>query len=204
MGRINITPGLVKKLLFIQKHSNKVFISPNGISSRHITIQSQEFCDCSFGIETKEIVEMLKQTEEFEIIENNELEYKYKIFVGDQEGEVCKNIPIFPLSYTFNFQTAICTVKLPHFKSITADDTTVELLNSKLILESRGYIKTRIVFDVQRVDGSEFFRVKVRGLDLKIIEELEGERVLCYFENNLVAFGFEQHVSTAIVIKCIT
>ena len=203
MGRISATPNLIKKLLFIQKHSNKVLISPNGISTRYITVQSVGFSDCTFGIETKELIEMLKHTEEFEIIENNKLEYRYKIHVGIHEGEVCKNIPLFELSYLFNFNTSICTLKLPHFKSITNDETNIEFINGMLICESKGYVQTRIIFDVQRVEGSMYFNIKTRGCDLKIIEDIEGDRVLCYFENSLVVFGFEEGINTAAVIKCI-
>lgn len=203
MGKIQASPNLIKKLLFIQKHCNKVVVSPNGISSRYINVQLACLSDCSFGIETKELVEMLKYTNDFNLIDKKYIEYNYTCFLDDQEAYISKNIPLFDLSYTFNFQSPICTLKLPFFKSISSDETEIEFLNGKLILETRGYIKTRIVFDAQRVEGTEYFRAKAKGTDLKIIEEIEGERVLCYFENSLVIFGFDQDLNTAIVIKCL-
>lgn len=204
MGKIQVSGNLLKRLTFISKHASKVLVAPNGVSSRHITVQSVGISDCTFGIESKELVEMLKHTQEFELVPGIEIKYSYSCNMGEYDAIVTRNIPVFDLQFTFDFQTPICTIKLPIFKSISNDETEVVFSNGKLVLETKSYIKTRLVFASSRVEGIESFCTKVRGNDLKIIEEIEGDRVLCYFEHSLVIFGFDKDISIAVVIKCIS
>lgn len=204
MGKIQANPIFLKRLLFLQRHSSKVLVTQNGVSSRHITIQSPGFSDCSFGIETKELVEMLKHTDTFELNEQSFVKYSYSSNIGEQDATVCRTLPVFNLKNSFDFKESICTIKLPIFKCISGDELLVSFLEGKLVLESNGYVKTRMVFDVNRVEGAELFSAKVKGIDLKIIEEIEGDRVLCYYENSLVVFGFDNDLSMAVVIRCIS
>jgi hypothetical protein len=200
MGKIQVNPFLLKRLQFLQKHANKAQVTRNGIASRHINIDFQGFSNCEFGIETKELNEMLKHTEEFEI-ENNLLKYSYVCGDSDLKARIIKEIPLFDLAYLFNFNTPISSLKLPFFKLISTDETSITFSDGKLIFETNEYVKTRLIKQVQLVDGLNSFRVKAKGSDLKIIEEIEGARVLCYFDESLVVLGYENDICLAVVIK---
>jgi len=115
--------------------------------------------------------------------------------------KIIKYADLFDLKYNFNFVNPAVTLKLLDFNVISANDTDLVFKENKIILQTSGHISTRLVFDVAKIDGIDYFKVKVRGNELKIICELEGDKALCYHGNFLVAYGFENDVTTFLILK---
>ena len=199
MGKINNPPNFLKKLLFLQRHSSKVLVLPGGICSKSISIELPNLCDCTFGVDSKELLELVKHNVEFQL-ESCYLVYSFVQNIGLQDAVVAKRIPLETLDFPFCFEKPVCTIKLPVFRPISSEETRITFIQGKLILETNEYIKTRLVFDVRRLEGLDCFTAKVKGKDLRIIEEIEGDRVLCFFENNVVVFGFEKDSTTGVVV----
>lgn len=211
MGRISDSPTVVRKVLFLQKHASRVLVSPQGISSPNITIQfgsSVRISDSTFGIGTRDLLDMIRHTSTFQI-DGGTLVYDYESTIGDRTARISRHIELFDMSHGFDVEAPLQTLKLKDLASgrglniLSNDDTTVTYRNGKLVLETFGYVSTRMVVDADKVDGVDYFKVKVRGKDLRVASEAEGERVLCYHENCLVMYGFEREVTTAIAISLI-
>lgn len=200
MGTIRNHPELIQKILFLQRHSQRVHITPSTISSKLISIHLNGLCDCEFGIETKALADLVRSSNSFEITDRH-LCYAYESPVGDKTARIVKRVPVFEISYVFDFGSPLLTAKLPAFRCLSTDMTVVRFTKNKLVLETAGYVSTRSVLEAQRVEGVEDFELSVSGKELKIVEELSGEVVMCYYKDCLVMFKFEGDMSTAVVIK---
>lgn len=148
---------------------------------------------------------------------NNLLVYKYKskslseihetkneLFFNQKVNLVVitKYIELFDLNYKLIVNQPKLVLRIKEFKVISSDETFIKYENNKLLLETFKHIKTRNILKVEKIEGFENnFSVKVRGDEIKIIQELEGERLLCYHDDCLVFYGIEDKVTTAGVIK---
>ncbi|ELA41725.1 uncharacterized protein VICG_01229 [Vittaforma corneae ATCC 50505] len=200
MGNIQNSPYLLQKVLFIQKYSQKAHVTHSSISSSSISVCLPNLCDTEFGIESKDLSDLMRSTTEF-VIEDGVLKYSFESTVGDKMAKICKKIELISLNYTFEFENPILTAKVPIFKCISIDNTFIIFSKNKLLLQTSGYVKTRNVLDAQRVDGVDCFEICVSGKDLKIVEELGTDLVLCCYQNCIVVFSFENDISTAVVVR---
>lgn len=200
MPTIRNHPLLINKIPFLQRHSHRVLVSQSSISSSSISIHLKDLSDSVFGIETSVLVDLLRSSSEFEI-RNGILEYCYESGVGSASARIVKRAPTCTLDYTFNFGEPFLTLKMPEFRCLTNDPTVITFSRNLLVLVSSGYVSTRCVLEAQRVEGPESFEITVSGKELKMVEELGGDIVLCYYKDCLVVFKFEEDVSTAVVIK---
>lgn len=176
-------------------------VNPQGISSPNISIHFSNLSDSTFGIGVKDLLDMVKNTSVFQI-DNGILSYEYE----SKAARVMRRVELLDIDHNSDTETPLLTLKLGDpasgcgFRTLSDDDTTVTYRNGRLVLETFGHIRTRMVVSVDKVDGIDFFRVRVKGKDLRIVCEMEGERVLCYHESCLVVYGFEKDTTTAAII----
>lgn len=174
----------------------------SSISSPSISVNLQNLCDSEFGIESRDLVDLMKNNTEFKV-EDNVLKYSFENVVGDKVARICKKAGLLSLDYRFEFGNPMLTAKVPVFRCLSTDNTFVTFSKNKLLLQTGGYVKTRNVLDAQKVDGSDYFEISLVGKDLKIVEELGTDLVLCCYQNCIVVFSFENDISTAVVVRSV-
>lgn len=200
MGRIENTPQLLEKLLFMQKHSQKATVTPSSIFSPTIAIYKQDISDSSFCVSVKDLVDLVKSNRNFEI-EDRTLVYSYDTSIGSNAATVCRRIDLYTLQDVFQYQEPLLTLTIPKLKCLTNDKTTVKFSKNKLVLESNEYIKTRLVLEAKKASGADEFSISVSGKSLKIAEELKDELAMCFYNDCIVVFKFEGSLSTAVIIN---
>lgn len=181
----------VKDLLELAKHSSEFEINNKRLSYSYKIGGITVFNDNETGISTADRI-------------TNNAVIKGSIENENLNNGICKIIKyadLFDLKYNFNFANPVVTLKLLDFNVISANDTDLVFKENKIILQTCGHISTRLVFDVAKIDGIDYFKVKIRGNELKIVCELEGDKALCYHGNFLVAYGFENDVTTSLILK---
>lgn len=200
MGKIHNSPELIQKVSFLSRHSHKAYVSRSSISSEFISIHQENLCDETFCISSKDLLDLLKNTQEFNI-EGQVLVYAYDTVLGGNMARVVKKVPVFDSKFVFDFQNPLLTARISNFKCLSSEPTSVKFSENKLVLETRTYIKTRMVIEASKVDGIDTFEIEVSGKKLKIIEELENELVLCFYRDCIVVFQFQNTVNTAVIIN---
>lgn len=195
------SPKFIQKIAFLQKHSKIVSITKSTVSSNTFSIHLNDLTDCEpFSIETKDLLDLLKINQPFEI-EGEYLKYSYETPVGDKIAKISKKVGISNVKYEFEFENPLLTAKINKFKVLSTDKTHLIFEKNRLILETKGYIRTRSIIEVQRIDGVEKFEIIVSGKDLKIVEELGEDIVMCYYKDCIVIFKFEDEISLSMIIR---
>ncbi|KAM0680538.1 hypothetical protein GINT2_001226 [Glugoides intestinalis] len=184
----------------MQKHAQKATVTRASIVSANIAIYYQDISDSNFCLLVKDLVDLVKSDKAFEI-EDKTLIYSYKVNIGNTTATVCKRIELFPLQDVFQYQEPLLTLTIPKLKCLTNDKTVVNFSKNKLILESSGYIKTRVVLEAKKARGVDEFSINVSGKGLKIAEELKEELAMCFYNDCVVIFKFEGNLSTAVIIN---
>lgn len=225
MGKLSFPPAILKKLYFLEKYSNKVLVDENSISTSSVSIQcSYPLSDTKFGIKTKDLIDMVKNTSEFEL-KDQKIYYKYTISnldvfkneikdfsyfesqkiesSQDNKAIIKKYSDLYDLKYQFDFENPILTIKLPKFNILSTDDTDIVYKDNKLILSTNNFVKTRLVFDVEKIDGTDNFCARMRGHDIKMASSFEENSILCYHTTHIVFYFFEDTITTAMVLKII-
>lgn len=213
MGEILNTPAVARKLLFLQKYANKVLVTPQGIFSPTISIHFGttsssanpiSISDATFGTRVRDLLDMVKHTSTFQI-NRGTLAYEYESGECRADGRaarISRRVELFDVDHYTGVEAPLLTLKLRVSGSIilSGDDTVVTYKRGKLVLETFGHIRTRMVVAADRVDGVDTLSVRVRGRDLRVVDDVEGEKVLCYHRNCLVIYGFDSGATTAAVI----
>lgn len=200
MYSIRPSVNLLKKLIFIQKYSNKIQITPTNISSEFIHIQLPKFCDFHIGIDTADFIELVKHAT-LVSIDRDKLLCEYKISVSNSDLIVKRRINLYDLDYTINVPEPLLSIKFEKFTCLSEDDTFLTVSGSLMILETKGFVKTRLCIPIQRVEGDINFACCVKAKDLKMLNELERDMVLCFFNDCIVAYEFDEEITTAVIIR---
>lgn len=200
MHYISATPALLRKLAFLSKHSNMIRIAPTMLSTLNAQIEVPRFCDFTAGIQSSELLELARHGSSV-AIENGVLRYNYSLRAGPLSVTTTREIKIHDVNYGIDIPTPRMSVKIKDLPILTKDNITLSVSNGVLVLQSSGFIKTRICLAVEKVDGEDCFSCNVRARDLKIVNEIEGERLLSFFDECIVAHGLESDATTAVLIR---
>ncbi|KAI5151087.1 hypothetical protein ENBRE01_1893 [Enteropsectra breve] len=197
---LNSSTDLLKRLAFIQKYSSTVQIGHNFLYCPLIQINMEAFCDFSGTMPTAEFAELVKNTDFF-YSDGKTVKYEYYRETGKNKLLIQRDISLVNAEYNIELSSAIANIKIPDLNVITKDEIEFTAHPNKIVMRSHGYIKTQCVLPAQGIDMKERIVRRVRPKDLKIIEDLAGEKVLSFFRDFMVCYKFEDAATTAVIIK---
>lgn len=177
--------------MFMRKFSSKITVSKTSICSKSILVEMPEFCDCCFTVRIKDFGAMLKQTQEF-VLEENALRYGYEAGMGVSLVKVEKRIKVYDETYQITGGIPLLSIVTNGFKVLSSDEIEIKAeKNGRLVLESFGVIRTRSEYIGLRVPEHkvDLVVVKVRGKDLKVLEEFKGDIVFSFLDSHILAYS---------------
>lgn len=197
---IKSSPLIMKKLSFLSKYSDRVQITPTTLATPTIHIQVPQFCDFSAGLYIADLVAMARNTESVDITEGT-ISYTYASEISLTVVDIEKTVPTLSLNYSIDIPSPTTSARIGGLPIITKDECQVTLRDGRLIVESRGLVKTRVCVPAERLEGSDAASCRVRSRDLRIVECIEGEHVINFFDDCIVVYGLEDEVATAAIVR---
>lgn len=218
---INITPEFIKSIYFISQFAAKVMISENTISSSNLTIQIQNLSNCNVGVSVKDLIEVIKNYNDVVkfCIKDSKLIFRYTRAISDtfdestkrkdqvddesKQAEITKYLDLFNLDFKFNISQPLLVLRIiKDFDVLSNDETTLTYEGNTIRIETFGYVKTRNIIQIEKVEGDLIgFEIKIRGEGIRIIADIEGEKLLSYHKDYLVVYGIENNITTACIIR---
>lgn len=199
MHFIRSTPSLLKKLSFLLKHADIIYVTPKTISSKSIQIELNEFCNFTIAIKTIDFIDIVKYTSEV-YINGNTLHYTYESNISSTSVKVDREVKLLDESFEFNFPDPVISITLTGLNILTKDDITMQVHENVMVLESNGFIKTKCISAIEKIQGLGSFKCCVRGRSLKILSELEGRIAMSFFEDFLIIHEFDEETTTSVII----
>lgn len=203
MGKVDLSPLLHDVLTLFRQFASRITVSKTSICSSSILAEMPEFCDCSFTVKTKDFVAMLKQTREFDV-NDTELRYRYRIGAGAGMVKVERSIRAYDEVYQVAGGIPLLSIAVPSFRVLSQDDCEVRAdKDGNLVLESSGVVKTRSEYVGLRVPDhtvDSVAGIRVRGRDLRILEELKGEVVLSFLDSHILGYSLGSNFTVVVQI----
>lgn len=193
------TPKLIQKLKFIQKYSRIVHISYDTLTTERIQIKIPRFCDFECGMYVSDFIELAQHSADV-MFDEKTLKYSYEVCC-EPKTVVYKECKLITANYSFPDVEAQLSIRIDLLPILSEDNTRMCCDEKQLILESKGYMPSRAVVDFTRVEGAGTVSCFVRPKSLKMINEIDGEKVLCFCSNFIVGYGIEPDTTTAILIN---
>lgn len=170
------------------------------LATANIQIKLPEFCEFSVGVSTADFIELIKHAQEIRL-EGDKLHYSYASQVSLTNVRTTREIPLFSLDYGIDIAGPLLSVRMGDIAVLTEDNIRLSVGDGWLALESDGHVKTRSYASVEQLDGEGSYACTVRAKDMRIIEEIEGDRVMCFFESCVIVYGFEDEATTAMLVR---
>lgn len=197
---IRPTPLLMKKLAFLCKHGDKIQITPTTLAISNIHIQIPRFCEFSIGLYMADFIDMVKNTDSIDILDNT-VTYSYSSKISFTQVNVEKTAPLLDLNYNVDIPSPSVSIKVGHLPMVTKDDCHVTFRGDFLTVESYGLIKTKVCVPAEKLEGGDAFKCRVRSKDLRIIESMDGEHIVNFFDDCIVIYGLESETATAAIVN---
>ncbi|KAG5860431.1 hypothetical protein KMI_01g00650 [Encephalitozoon hellem] len=191
MGSIRLSPLLHSTLMFMRKFSSKITVSKTSICSRSILVEMPEFCDCCFTVGIKDFVAMLSQTQKF-TLEDKTLKYNYEASIGGDLIRVEKRVKVYDETYNIAGGVPLLSIVANGFKVLSSDEIEIKAEKTgRLVLESFGVIRTKSEYIGLRVPEhkADLVTVRVRGKDLRVLEEFKGDIVFSFLDSHILAYS---------------
>lgn len=206
MGEIRLSPLLHKSLMFVGRFATKVTFSHSTICSESIQIELTEFCDCMFTAKIRDVLAMLKHTQDF-VVEDAGIKYSYETTVGSSLVKVERNFKTYDDVYQITGGVPLLSIVVRGFRLLSKDDHEIVADKSgTLVIQSSGIIETRTEYTGLRVVESavDSVYVKVRARDLWILEKLDGDIVFSFLDSHILAYLLASDSTTIVQIRTLS
>ncbi|ADM11941.1 uncharacterized protein Eint_080040 [Encephalitozoon intestinalis ATCC 50506] len=203
MGKIDLSPLLHNILVFVRKFASKITVTNTSICSRSIFVEMPKFCDCSFTVRVKDFIAMLKQTQEF-TVEEKELRYSYEASMEGSLVNVERRIKRYEEEYQIAGGVPLLSIAINGLKVLSSEEIEIKAgKDGNFVMESFGVVRTRSKYSGLRVPEStvDSVTVKVRGRDLRILEELKGDVIFSFLDSHILAYSLGDNFTIVIQIS---
>lgn len=203
---IQLSPLLHRALNFIGKFASRLTVSNSSICSEHIQIEVPDFCDCGFTIKTRDLVTMLKYTNEFSI-KGKELQYSYEVCAGGSLINFEKVVNAYEETYKISSGIPLLNIVVNGFRVLSSDDHEIKAdKKGNFTIQSFGVIETRTEYTGLRVieNIAESVNVKVRARDLYVLEKLDGDIIFSFLDSHILVYSLADDITIVVQIKILS
>ncbi|KAI4290830.1 hypothetical protein PAPHI01_0104 [Pancytospora philotis] len=194
------TPLLLRKLLFIHKHAEKVHVAPCALTTAAMQISLPQFCDFTAGIAVADFIEIARHAAAV-TLESGKLTYTYSTEIEGVCASITRTVDTFSLNYNIVLDDPSACVKFRPFPILSKDPLSIECRGSTCVVTSSGFIKTKHTVPVEVLEASGPVACRVRARDMRVVEDLEGECIMNFHTNAIVVYSLEKDSETAIFIE---
>lgn len=202
MTLITTSKVLIDKLKLIEKYSRKVTVSTSSLSSPTLKVNLNHICDIEFTTNTRDLIQMLEHTSDFEI-RSNQIVYSYSVEVGGVSIECTRHFKLYEEKFDIPYADPRLSIVVRHFILLSSDDHSIEADSSgNFTISSNNQIETRTSFKGLNVAYHEVDKVCacVKFKDLEILREFDNEYIFSFFDDHLLIHILEGDVTNILLI----
>lgn len=197
---------IICKLEFLNKYSKNVTVSQTSLTTKNLQIifSSPITTSKDFTINIKDLISILKATNEFEI-KNKKINLKYTKYVetNDFIVEIERSFKISDEDFKLPSSNVLMSVKISKLLILSSSNFTIQCNNDgQFIMTSNDILETKFESKVEVLDcNTDKVEICIRGNDLKILELFDQDKIFYFFKNFILVYVLEDLCSTIILLN---
>lgn len=194
--KFNTNENILNKLEFLCKYDKLVTVSQSSLTTKRLKIifSSPIMYSDDFTVNIKDLLSILRVTNEFEINNKNITVYYTKFLeTNNFNVEIKKTYRIYDEKYKLSNSNVLMSIKIKNLQILNLSNITIKCnKNGDFSIFSNDIIETMFKTKVEIIDCNvDEIETRLRGSNLKILDIFDQDKIFYFFNNFILVYILE-------------